>query len=71
MEKFNHETATVADLISVMDFANGVLEALIPNRDSGTKNQKDDEHNFYQFHALAHLCQNELVERLSNYLDLK
>ena len=73
MEKFNHETATVADLCSVLEFANGALEALISNGDPlGAKDEKDNhEHNFFQFHALARRCQSELAERLSNYLALK
>ena len=72
MEKFNHQTATVSDLHSVMDFATGALEALIANSGSATKHQeKEDLNNFSQFEKLAHICQNELVERLSNYLALK
>jgi len=56
MEKFN-KTATLTDIYSVLEFANGVLNALTNKDGSATKKHKeDDERNFAHLIALACLC---------------
>jgi len=70
MEKFNHETATVADLISVLEFTEGPTPVLICRVETGCSDE-NDLRNFAQFQKLGIICKVELMQRLSLYLDLK